>query len=549
MYPSLEELKAILLKGNYVSEADNEKAESSSHDVQSYIEFLYREQLLTKQLLGQAIAEAYNIPYVNLNTSSLTKDSIAIIPSATAHSNRSIFVKSSPTIAAIATDNPEGVRLKELSEFFPGKKLRLAYTLPEQIDLALTLYEQPLQTRFSGIIKSGQRVAPEIVDEIIKDALTFHASDIHFEPYESDVLVRFRIDGSLREAGRVPKNYYDNILNRVKVESGMRIDEHLSAQDGALQRNIDGHMIDLRIAIVPTVLGEKIAMRVLGSYIQSYTLADLGLGSKHLQMIETYAVKPFGMILSVGPTGSGKTTTLYALLKLLNRPNVNITSIEDPVEYRVNGVNQIQVREQTGITFARGLRSIVRQDPDVILVGEIRDEETADIAVNAALTGHLLLSTFHSNDASTAIPRLIDMGIEPFLLASTLELVIAQRLVRRICTHCRFSLPISEALKLLPTGADLAAKYFAKNDTVYAGKGCHVCNGTGYFGRTALFEFLEITPGIQDLIIKSPAARDIENLARKQGFKPMFEDGTQKVKSGLTTIAEVARVVAPSHKE
>lgn len=548
MYPSIDKIKAILLQQSYISEEDSKAAEAASHDSAGYVDYLIRSELLTKALLGQALAESYKLPFADLNVNPVTKDSIKLIPEAIARANRAVFVKENDKVAAVATDMPEKINLQELTKFFPGKKLRVAFALPEHIDASFSLYEQPLETRFSAIIETGKRIAPEIVDEIIKDALAYRASDIHFEPQVGEVIVRFRVDGNLREAGKLAKEHYENILNRIKVESGMRIDEHFTSQDGSIQRSSGQYNVDLRVSLVPTVEGEKVVMRVLGSYVQTFTLADIGLDDNHRQMLEAYAEKPFGMILTVGPTGSGKTTTLYALLKLLNRPNVNITSIEDPVEYKVAGINQIQVREQSNMTFARGLRSIVRQDPDIILVGEIRDQETADISVNAALTGHLLLSTFHSNDAATAVPRLIDMGIEPFLLASTLEIIIAQRLVRKLCNQCRYSLPVAEALQSLKIGSGEVAKYFSKNDTVYAGKGCNVCAGTGYNGRTSLFEFLEVTPEIQDLIIKSPSTREIEALARDQGSKPMFEDGMQKVKSGLTTIAEVVRVVAPPRK-
>jgi type IV pilus assembly protein PilB len=325
----------------------------------------------------------------------------------------------------------------------------------------------------------------------------------------------------------------------------MRIDEHLSAQDGAMQRTPDKHPVDLRVSLVPTVEGEKVVMRVLGAYVQGFSFADVGLEDAHRETIEHSIAKPFGMILTVGPTGSGKTTTLYALLKLLNKQDVNITTIEDPVEYKMAGTNQIQVREASDMTFAKGLRSIVRQDPDVILVGEIRDQETAEISVNAALTGHLLLSTFHANDAATAMPRLADMGVEPFLLASTLELIIAQRLVRKICSRCRYSLPVSEAAANLHTPGLRINDYFKPEDNVYAGKGCNVCNNSGYQGRMALFEIIEVTPEMEELMLRLPSTREIERLARSQGSKPMFDDGIAKVKNGATTLAEVLRVVSP----
>jgi len=543
MYPSIEKIKAILLQGNYISEADSKSAEAGAKDSAAYIDYLIREELLTKTLLGQAIAEAYNMPFADLDINPITKENVAKIPEDIGRANRVVFVKASEQVAAIATDTPQQVDLKKLATLFKDKKVRLAYTLPEYITAAFSLYEQPLATRFSDIIKSGQRIAPEIVDEIIKDALTYRASDIHFEPQVQDVTIRFRVDGALREAGKIAKEYYENILNRIKVESGMRIDEHLAAQDGAMQRRTDDYQADLRVSLIPTVEGEKVVMRVLGSYIQSYTLADIGLDEAHRDILETAAAKPFGMILTVGPTGSGKTTTLYSLLKLLNKPDVNITTIEDPVEYKIASINQIQVREASNMTFAKGLRSIVRQDPDIILVGEIRDHETAEISVNAALTGHLLLSTFHANDAATAIPRLVDLGIEPFLLASTLEVVIAQRLVRRICEKCRVSIPIHEAMAGLKPATSRLRQYFGTSANVYASKGCNACNGTGYNGRIALFEFITITPQMQELILKSPSTKEIAALAAKQGDDNMFKDGINKVKNGLTTLQEIIRVV------
>lgn len=545
MYPKIDVIKSVLLKQNYISPEDSKAAEAVAQDSVGYVEYLIREQLLTKTLLGQALAEAYKIPFADLGANPPAKDLVQRIPQTLATANRVIVIRETQKEVTVVSDAPEHVTAKVLRDVFKDKQLRIAYTLPEYIEAAFTLYEQPLETRFSQIIAGKQRVAPEIVEEIIKDALQFRASDIHFEPRASDVIVRFRVDGDLREAGKIPKEYYENVLNRIKVESGMRIDEHMSAQDGALQRQSENRVTDLRVSLVPTVEGEKVVMRVLSSYVQGITLSEIGLDDEHRAIIEAHAHKPFGMILTTGPTGSGKTTTLYALLKLINHPNVNITTIEDPVEYKMPSANQIQVREQGNMTFARGLRAIVRQDPDIILVGEIRDRETAEISVNAALTGHLLFSTFHANDAATAIPRLIDMGIEPFLLASTLEVIVAQRLVRQICSHCRYSLPASQVLAQVPASVQ---KLFGKTDTVYAGKGCNVCNGTGYHGRTALFEFIEVTGEMEDLILQAPSSREIVQLARKQGSVSMFDDGIKKVKSGVTTLAEILRVVEPPRK-
>lgn len=549
MYPSIDKIKSVLLQGNYISKEDNANAEKAAHDSAGYVDYLIKAQLLTKTLLGQALAESYHLPFADLAATPATKENVMLVAEKTARTLRLVVIGQDKTNIVVATDQPEKLDRAATKGLFAGKTVHVVYTLPEYVQSAFELYEQPLATRFSAILQKSQRVAPEIVDEIIKDALSFKASDIHFEPRAQQVEVRFRVDGTLREAGELPKEYYENILNRIKIESGMRIDEHLSAQDGAMQwQSADTHA-DLRVSLIPTVEGEKVVMRVLGSYVQGFSFDDVGLTDVHRDIVERSIKKPFGMILTVGPTGSGKTTTLYSLLKMLNKPNVNITTIEDPVEYKMTGANQIQVREAGGMTFAKGLRSIVRQDPDIILVGEIRDQETAEISVNAALTGHLLLSTFHANDAATAMPRLVDMGIEPFLLASTLEVIIAQRLVRTICSHCRYSLPVTEALAELGKQGLPIRRYFRQDDTVYAGKGCNVCGGSGFNGRTAVFEIIEVTPEMQELMLKSPSTREITQLARKQGSASMFDDGIQKVQEGHTTISEVLRVISLPPKE
>ncbi len=358
-------------------------------------------------------------------------------------------------------------------------------------------------------------------------------------------MVRFRIDGVLQHAGNLVKTFYDNILNRVKVQAQLRTDEHQATQDGSIRHVKQGQVTDLRISIIPTLEGEKVVMRVLTEYVKGLTLSSLGLSPEHEELVRTAAKKPFGMILAVGPTGSGKSTTLYSVLRILNNPGINITTIEDPVEYRLEGVNHIQVNPRTELTFARGLRSIVRQDPDVILVGEIRDKETAVIAVNAALTGQLLLSTFHSNDAATAIPRLLYMGTEPFLLASTLEIVIAQRLVRKICEECKVKYTLRSKELAAISGA--AAKFLNSRDvTLFKGEGCQACSGTGYKGRTAIYEIIRVTPEMEDLILKNPSSKQVWEMARQQGAGSLFEDGLRKIQEGQTTIEELTRVASPT---
>lgn len=544
-------IKEILLKENYVTEEDIGKAEdfAKTHHT-SFVEYLLQENLITKDLLGQAIAESFKVPYADLNSTPPSPEQVQKIPEEIAKKYYTVVFTEEKDKIVVTTDNPEDTKfLPELEKLFAGKKLSLAYSLTEDIDASFVHYQKPLETRFSKIIESKGRVAPELLEEIFDDALVCHASDIHFEPRQKDVLVRFRVDGVLQEAGRIPREYYENILNRIKVQSSLRIDEHFAAQDGSLRYEKDTTVVDLRTSIVPTVEGEKVVLRVLSAYVQGFSLGDLGLSPSHQEMLEQAAEKPFGMILVAGPTGSGKTTTLYALLKLVNSPDVNITTIEDPVEYKVVGVNQMQINLQTNLTFAKGLRSIVRQDPDIILVGEIRDEETAEIAVNAALTGHLLYSTFHANDAATAIPRLLDMGIEPFLLASTLEVIVAQRLVRKICDSCRHSITKS-GTDFNTSQLKATLPYFEdKSITFYEGNKCEACGYTGYKGRTAIFEFIHITPQMQNLMLHSPSTQEIWQLARQDGSKTLFENGVEKVKTGVTTLEELLRVAEPPQQK
>ncbi|EKE15714.1 MAG: Type II secretion system protein E [uncultured bacterium] len=537
----------ILVDSAYVSQEDAQKAfEFFQKNKTPIDEYLLSHKLITKDILGQAMAEFYEIPYADLNSHPAPKESVLKIPEAIAKKHRLVLFSENEKDVVLTTDNPEQKNFpSELGRIFSGKEIKLAYSVMEDIDNSFIHYRRSLEIRFKKI-KKDVSFAPEMIDEIFEDAIMYRASDIHFEPQEKEIIIRFRIDGILQEAGRVSKEYYENILNRVKVQSRLRIDEHFCAQDGAIRyQRRNGHMVDMRVSLVPTLDGEKIVIRLLSEYVKGFTMSDLGLSEKDQEILLKASKKPFGMILVTGPTGSGKTTTLYALLKILSCPEVNVTTIEDPVEFKIGEINQIQVNPQTNLTFSEGLRSIVRQDPDIILVGEIRDKETAEIAVNAALTGHILLSTFHANDASSTVPRLLDMGIEHFLLASTMNLIIAQRLVRRICENCRTSeeVEIENLEKIFPS----AKEYFKdKKTTLYRGKGCEACNGTGFKGRTAIFEFIGITREIQDLIVKNPSAKEIWDLARKQGARSLFDDGIEKVKSGATTLEELLRVANPT---
>ncbi|MEI7718883.1 MAG: ATPase, T2SS/T4P/T4SS family [archaeon] len=539
-------IKKILLDGNYVTEDDVKKAEdyAKEHRV-SMIEFLLTEGITSTDIIGQAIAESIGVPYSNLTVKQPSKEQVLLIPEEVANKFRVVVFSQEDEKIVVATDEPKKENLKkEIELLFPDKEIEITFSLPDDIDAIFINYQQGLETQFSKLLESKGRVAPEIVDQILEDAFLLKASDIHFEPEEKEVRIRFRIDGILHDAGQMPKEYYENIVNRIKVQAKLRIDEHFSSQDGAIRFVSKNHSqpIDLRVSIVPTLDGEKVAIRILSSYIRDLTLTDIGLSKElHDQIIKS-AKKPFGMILVTGPTGSGKSTTLYSIIKIVNTREKNITTIEDPVEYKIQGVNQIQANTQTNLTFAKGLRSILRQDPNIILVGEIRDLETADIAVNASLTGHLLLSTFHANNAATAIPRFVEMGVEPFLVGSTIELVISQRLVRRICDSCKVSYDLSKK-EIDGFGEEVSKHFKEKSFTLYKGKGCQSCSKTGFRGRIGVFEFLTTSPELQDLIAKSPSTKEVAKLIRDQGFKSMFEDGVEKVKDGITTIEELIRVV------
>lgn len=580
MQISNEQLGNILVEQHYLDagelkdmlkEADERRIELKT--------VLFERRLLTSELMENALAEYYKLPFYDLVSKLPTREMLITLPEEFARTYSAVAVAYEPEKSiTVATSDPSREDLEEAikantgsPEYIPvgkdavkgnkksfwgkadkgnsGKKftgtVTLVYAPKSAIASTFSLYHKALATRFQSIIDKQKKVAPEMLEEIFDDAMALKASDIHFEPQEKDVIVRFRVDGVMHEAGRLPKPFYDGIVNRIKIESNLRIDEHYAAQDGAIRYKSRSGTMDVRVSIVPIVDGEKIVMRLLSEYVRNLTLADLGFSDRYRAILQQAANKPFGMILTTGPTGSGKSTTLYGLIKMRNRPDVNISTIEDPVEYKIPGINHIQVNLGTGLTFSKGLRSLVRQDPDIILVGEIRDTETATIAVNAALTGHLLFSTLHANDSATAIPRLMDMGVEPFLLASTLEVIVAQRLARKICPSCRFSFTIKgeEALKLF-TGAE---HYFKADEDVvlYRGKGCDACGNTGYRSRIGVYELLEISKDMESLIVQKKNSTDLLLGARKNGFMFLFEDGLDKVKSGMTTIEELLRIAAP----
>ncbi len=396
------------------------------------------------------------------------------------------------------------------------------------------------------LLKSLEEVSIiNLVDLFVEYSYVSRASDIHIEPAADRVRVRFRVDGVLHdifEKISISKELQPEIVSRVKVLSGLRTDEHNLPQDGRFKAKIEGlGNADVRVSIAPTFYGENIIMRILAE-TENFTIDDLGFNPKDLERVKRAIKKPYGMILANGPTGSGKSTTLYTILKKINDPGVSIITIEDPIEYSLDGTTQIQVNTQVGLTFANGLRSILRQDPNIIMVGEIRDSETAGIAVNAALTGHLLLSTLHTNDAATTFPRLIDMGVPPFLVASTVNIVMGQRLVRMMCQNCKAERTLTaEELKSLAEILPVIGDYKAK--TFYEGKGCARCGKTGYQGRIGIREVLEVNDEVRELIMNRANANQIKELAVKNGMTTMLQDGIQKALKGITSLEEVIRII------
>ena len=397
-------------------------------------------------------------------------------------------------------------------------------------------------------IEKELKAAPEgisiirLVDALITHAFNSRASDIHIAPEENRVRVRLRIDGTLHDIFVFPKEIQSEVITRIKVLSGLRTDEHQAAQDGRFKIPIeDIGYVDVRVSIAPTYYGENAVLRILSERTQ-LGLEQLGFSERDMKIVKEAIQKPYGMILATGPTGSGKTTSLYAIIRVLNTDEVSIITIEDPIEYSIKGVDQIQVSSQTGLTFAQGLRSILRQDPNIIMVGEIRDEETAGIAVNAALTGHLLLSTIHTNDAATILPRLLDMNIEPFLIASTINIAIGQRLVRKICQNCKAKKVLTDA-EFKSLSEVLSLEILNNHREFYKGSGCEKCEGDGYDGRISIYEVLEVSENIRELIMKRVNSNEIKDAAIKEGMTTMLEDGFKKALKGITTIEEILRII------
>ena len=547
-----EKIAKILLSEGYITKTDIKKAKDYIKEYKgSVVDFLFAKGIIGQEIFGQALAEHFKVSFVNLEKIKINENVLFLIPELVAHSKNIIAFYQDKDVLRVGMTNPSDLDTIHLIQKKVGQKIEVYYVTPQGLKNALGFYKGTLKDKFNEILSQlkdkslGQKYKDKLIIEIVDILLEYgqqnKASDIHIEPSDNKIRVRFRIDGVMHQVLELPKNLYDLILARIKILGGMRTDEHKTAQDGRLRFKFNKEAVDVRISIVPTTKGENTVMRLLSSRSRQFNLLDLGLSDNNLKSVQKAIKNPHGMVLVAGPTGSGKTTTLYAILKALNNLKVHISTIEDPVEYDVEGISQIQVNPKTGLTFPKGLRSIVRQDPDIIMIGEIRDNETAGIAVNSALTGHLVLSTLHTNDAVTALPRLINMRVEPFLVASTTNVVIAQRLVRKICQKCKASYKLKrDEIEILKHQEGI--KEFlesTKNEELkkinfYKGAGCKVCNNTGYDGRIGVFEALEMNKEIKKLIIEKASSDVLMQKARELGMKTMREDGLEKALNGIT---------------
>ncbi len=543
---------------------------------------LIEKRLVNETDLAEAKAKVLGIPYFAESKISIDPDLISLISVDLARTYQVVPMsldKEKKELSLIMV-KPEDLSIVDFFQKRTGFTVKSLLTSKENLDnLIANIYSQSLSGEISGVLKRGNEVVEEegvrlvtadtisqiikepkiveIVRKILEHAIRLRASDIHIEPMENITRVRYRIDGILQEKLTLDKQYHASLVSRIKILAGMKIDEKRIPQDGRFNFQSEYGEVDLRISSLPTVNGEKIVMRLLKKTDKVPTLSELGLRGKALTTLEDAIRIPHGIILATGPTGSGKTTTLYSILTMVNSPKVNIVSLEDPVEYQIGGVNQVQINPQAGLTFASGLRSFLRQDPNIIMVGEIRDDETADLAVQAALTGHLVFSTVHTNSAAGALPRLLDMGAEPFLLSSTMTAIIGQRVLRTICDKCKTTYVPEQAVvddmknvlgklfdgwvKSNPVNAAAADKNGVAF-MLYKGAGCDKCGGSGFYGRIGIYEVLKVTEKIARLVMERSDATTVENAAIDDGMIIMKQDGYLKVLDGITTLEEVIRV-------
>lgn len=584
MHIAAQQLKDFLLDSGFLSKEKIEEAiVNAASKKQELGEYLLENKLLQEAELQKVYAYVLGIPFVDLSKETIALEVLQVVPEPIAKKSNIVSFEKNGNNLKVAMLNPEDLQTIDFIKKKTGLHIIPCLTTRESIHGALRQYEKSLKAEFgdilTGDVKPGEAQKDEenaealaaglpiirIVDTLLKHAILQSASDIHIEPDEKEVHVRYRIDGVLHDAMTLPKDTAAGIVARIKVLSNLKLDEHRIPQDGRFKIEKDEYKISFRVSLLPVFDGEKVVMRLLDETSKGLTLEKMGLGGKALESVHREINKPNGMILVTGPTGSGKTTTLYTTMDILNTPEVNISTVEDPVEYRMPRVNQTQINPKVGMTFAAGLRSLLRQDPDIIMVGEIRDQETLEIAMHAAMTGHLVLSTLHTNSAAATLPRMLDMGAEPFLIASTVNVIIAQRLVRKLCAECRKTYQLDEKqMESLAKGYDVDALFKAikANEdakkivgaakdmgglTFYMNSGCDQCGGEGYHGRLGIYEVLEMETNIRKLVTQSATTEEIERVSREEnGMCSMVEDGFIKAIQGLTTLEEIMRVTKES---
>jgi len=562
----VQKLKDFLVKDGLITPDNFDVIEKEASRLnQNLSEVLVSRGVLTTDYFYTLLSNYLGVELVNLSTNPIDETVLMKISEKLARQKKVIlFKQEADGVYDAAMEDPSDLKTIDFLEKSLNAKIKPFLAKPADLERGFAIYNRQSSADFQKIIEENiktslsikenkiEKIAREmpivaIVENFIAYASATRASDIHIEALEDMVLVRFRIDGILHEIAKIPKDVHAAILARIKLLAALKLDEHYKPQDGRFRYQLSETVLDIRVSIIPTFYGEKIVMRLLPAAQKPLALEEIGMLEDTVKVVKENIVKTYGMILVCGPTGSGKTTTIYSILNMLNKPEVNIVTIEDPIEYSIKYINQTQVNISAGITFANGLRSILRQDPNIIGVGEIRDEETAEIAVHAALTGHLVLSSLHTNDAPTTIPRLIDMKIPPFLVAAVLNLIIAQRLVRKICSNCMesYSVPtdLLKNLEKLKSESNLSTEYQIPK-TLFKGKGCSACANTGYRGRMGIYEVMQIDNEIRAEIVKADfSLTNLSNLARKKGMITMFEDGLRKSALGLTTVEEVMRVI------
>lgn len=566
-------LKTILKKYELGDAATIAAAEAKAEKMnKSLEEMLISDGIINETDLYEKTGEYLKVPYISLKGKEIKKEVLNLIPGPVAGTHQVVAFERDKDELQLAMTDPTDIQTIEFLRRKTGLEPKIFITSPGDLKEALHRYhaeleddlkivqDQDAEVGGSDLKKAAEEVPTiNIVNTVLEHAVYEGASDIHIEPNEKELSVRYRIDGILKPVMTLPKNVQNGLIARVKILSNLKIDEHMIPQDGRFKIQIQDEKMAFRVSIIPVYDGEKIVLRLLHESTKPVTLDELGLLPKPRKILEESIKKPHGMILVTGPTGSGKTTTLYSVLGILNQPGVNICTIEDPIEYRMPGVNQSQINAKVGFTFAAGLRSFLRQDPNIIMVGEIRDQETAEIAIHAAMTGHLVLSTLHTNNAPTTLPRLVDMGVAPFLVAYTTNIVMAQRLVRKICTYCKKEYFLDKAAgdelglvfdvkKISALFKDNIPKDYKDEGTdvekiaFYKGEGCNRCGQTGFKGRLGIYEIMEMDEELIKMINAHGTAEDIKKYAREHGMITMLEDGLVKAKMGITTISEVLRV-------